>query len=155
MAAIHRSEGFPAWDIWFLHTVSQGSYQMQGVVGTSPSSSSVGFTGELSPPGHPTGPTLLSSKGAGHTRMVGPSVFSDSQVIPECLVCQYFQIHGSYQNGWSFSISRFTSHTRTPGPSALPDSRVTPECLVLQYPKVLVQTPRVQRHKFRHPKCEF
>ena len=39
-----------------------------------------------------------------------PSVFPDSQVIPECLVLQYFQIHRSYQNAWSFSISRF------PGP---------------------------------------
>ena len=28
--------------------------------------------------------------------------------IPECLVLQYSQIHGSYQNAWSFSISRFT-----------------------------------------------
>ena len=39
-----------------------------------------------------------------------PSVFPDSQVIPEWLVLQYFQIHRSYQNAWSFSISRF------PGP---------------------------------------
>ena len=38
-----------------------------------------------------------------------PSVFPESQVIPECLVLQYFQIHRSYQNAWSFSISRFTS----------------------------------------------
>merc|ERR1712118_404550 len=37
-----------------------------------------------------------------------PSVFPDSQVIPEWLVLQYFQIHRSYQNAWSFSISRFT-----------------------------------------------
>ena len=52
-----RSEGFPAWDIWFLHTVPQGSYQMGRVVGTPPPSSpspSVGFTGGLSPPGPPT-----------------------------------------------------------------------------------------------------
>ena len=40
--------------------------------------------------------------------MLGPSVFPDSRVIPECLVLQYFQIHRSYQNAWSFSISRFT-----------------------------------------------
>ena len=68
--------------------------------------------------------------------MVGPSVFPEKQVISEwlvlqyfqihgfwkCLVLQYFQVHGSskclvlqyfqihrlYQNGWSFSISRFT-----------------------------------------------
>ena len=33
-------------------------------------------------------------------RMLGP--------IPECLVLQYFQIHRSYQNAWSFNISRFT-----------------------------------------------
>ena len=36
-----------------------------------------------------------------------PSVFPDSQVIPECLVLQYSQIHRSYQNSWSFSISSF------------------------------------------------
>ena len=33
-------------------------------------------------------------------RMLGP--------IPECLVIQYSQIHRSYQNGGSFSISRYT-----------------------------------------------
>ena len=50
----------PARDIWFLHAVHQGSYQMGRVVGTSPSSSpSVGFTGGLSTPGPPTLRTLL------------------------------------------------------------------------------------------------
>ena len=53
-----------------------------------------------------------------------PAVFPDSQVIPECLVLQYSQIHRSYQNAWSFSISRFTGHTRMLGPSVFPDSRV-------------------------------
>ena len=66
-------------------------------------------------------------------RMLGPSVFPDSQVIPECLVLQYSQIHRSYQNAWSFSISRFTSHTRVLGPSVFPDSQAIPECLVLPY----------------------
>ena len=49
-------------------------------------------------------------------RMVGHSA--------ECLVLGYSQIHRSYQNGWSFSISRFTSHTRMLGPSVFPDSRI-------------------------------
>ena len=40
--------------------------------------------------------------------LVGPSVFPDSRVISEWLVLQYFQIHELYQNGWIFSISRFT-----------------------------------------------
>ena len=44
----------------------------------------------------------------GHTRMAAPSVFPDPRVIPEWLILQYFQIHESYQNAWSFSISRFT-----------------------------------------------
>ena len=85
-----------------------------------------------------------------------PSVFPDSQVIPECLVLQYSQIHRSYQNAWSFSISRFRGHTRMlaqmvwepkhsklmvqmdrkstgSNPAVFPDSQVIPECLVLQY----------------------
>ena len=86
---------------------------------------------------------------------INPSVFPDSQVIPECLVLQYFHIHRSYQNAWSLSISRFTGHTRMPGPSVFPDSQVIPECLVLQY----FQTHRsyqnawssdAQKYKFRH-----
>ena len=50
----------------------------------------------VSPGGYrpPDPPPCLSSKGSGHTRMVGPQ-----------------------QNAWSFSISRFTSHTRVLGPS--------------------------------------
>ena len=59
---------------------------------------------------HPGPAPCLSSKGSGHTRMVGPQ-----------------------QNAWSFSIPRFTGHTRMAGPSVFPDSRVIPECLVLQY----------------------
>ena len=51
-----------------------------------------------------------------HIRMLGPSVSPDSPVITECLVLQYSQIHESYQNAWSFSISRFTGHTRMLGP---------------------------------------
>ena len=70
-------------------------------------------------------PHCLFGKGEGHqnirshTRMLGPSVFPDSNSEglargrmlgprPECLVLQYFQIHESYQNAWSFSIYRFT-----------------------------------------------
>ena len=57
LLGLNRSEGFPARDIWFLHTVPQGSYQMGRVVGTpSPPlpSPSVGVTGGLSTPGPPT-----------------------------------------------------------------------------------------------------
>ena len=43
----YQSEGSPAQDIWSLHTVPQGSYQMGRVVGTS--SPSVGFTGGYHP----------------------------------------------------------------------------------------------------------
>ena len=76
-----KGEGFPAWNIGFLHMVPQGSCQMGRVVGTpspSPAPSplpSVGFTGGLSPPGSPP---CLSRKVAGHqnvrshTRMLGP-----------------------------------------------------------------------------------
>ena len=77
-----RSEKFPARDIWFLHTVPQGSYQMGRVVGTPSPPPSVGFTGGLSPPG----PPCSSSKGAcrqnvrAHTRMLGLSVFPDSNI---------------------------------------------------------------------------
>ena len=35
------------------------------------------------------------------------TVFPDTQVIPKWLVLQYFQRSRLYQNGWSFSISRF------------------------------------------------
>merc|ERR1719498_272664 len=56
------------------------------------------------------------SRFTGHTGMLGPSVFPDSGVVPECLVLQYFQIQESYQNAWSFSISRFRSRTRMLGP---------------------------------------
>ena len=42
--------------------------------------------------------------------MVGPSVFPEKQVISEWLVLQYFQKSRLYQNGWSFSISRYTSY---------------------------------------------
>ena len=40
--------------------------------------------------------------------MVGPSVFPEKEVISKCLVLQYFQKNRLYQNGWIFSISRFT-----------------------------------------------
>merc|ERR1712078_778406 len=43
---------------------------------------------------------------------------------PQVPILQYFQIHRSYQNGWSFSISRFTGHTRMLCPSVFPDSQV-------------------------------
>ena len=80
----------------------------------------------------PDPPPCLISRGVGlhnvrsHTRMLGPSAFQDSQVIPECLVLQYSQIHRSYQNGGSFSISRFT------GPQTAWSSDA-------------------QKYKFRHP----
>ena len=37
-SCLNGSEGFPARDIWFLHTVPQGPYQMGRVVGTPPPS---------------------------------------------------------------------------------------------------------------------
>ena len=81
----------------------------------------------VSPGGYrpPDPPPCLSSKGAGHTRMLGPSVFPDSRVIPECLVLQYFQIHGSYQNAWSSDAQSISSDTQN------------------------------KRYKFRHPKYKF
>ena len=66
-------------------------------------------------------------------RMVGPSVFPDSQVISEWLVLQYFQKNRSCQNGWSFSISRKAGYTRVVGPSVFPDTRIILKLLVLQY----------------------
>ena len=62
----------------------EGPYQMGGVVGTPPSPPppSVVFTGYRPP----DPPPCLSSKGAGHqnvrshTRMLGPSVFPDSNI---------------------------------------------------------------------------
>ena len=56
--------------------------------------------------------------------MIGPSVFPDTQVIPKWLVLQYFQKSRLYQNGWFFSISRYTGYTKMVGPSVFPDSRV-------------------------------
>ena len=93
-----------------------------------------------------TGAPCLSSKGAGHQnvrshpRMLGPSVFADSRVVPECLVLQYFQIHESHHNAWSFSISRFTGHTRMLGPLM---------------PKSTSSDTQHKQYKFRHPKYKF
>ena len=56
--------------------------------------------------------------------MAGPSVFTNTQVIPEWLVLQYFQIHELYQNGRSFTFSRYTRYTKLAGFSAFPDSRI-------------------------------
>ena len=96
----------------------------------------------VSPGGYrpPDPPPCLISKGAGlqnvrfHTRMLDPSVYPPYLArkrvlfwlgpIPECLVLEYFQIHESYQNAWSFSISRFSGHTRMLGPPVFPDSQV-------------------------------
>ena len=68
-----------------------------------------------------------------------PSVFPDSQVIPEWLVLQYSQIHRSYQNDWSFSISRF----RGPQNAWSSDAQ-----------SISSDTQR-KRYKFRHPKYKF
>ena len=147
----NRSEGFPARDIWFLHTVPQGPYQMGRVVGTPPSppppSPSVGVTGGLSPPGPPPlldwqgtspGPNGLGAQAfqAHGLEMGRKSTGSNHMVLnwagsPQVPTLQYFQIHRSYQNAWSFSIPRFTGHTRMLGPSVFADSQVIPECLVL------------------------
>ena len=123
-----------------------GVWPDRKIVGAPPPPplASVGFTGGYRPPDPQ--PCLIS-KGAGlqnvrsHTRMLGPSeypaylargrVIKMLGPIPECLVLQYFQIHKSCQNAWSFSISRFRSHTRLLGPSVFPDSRDIPECLAL------------------------
>ena len=56
--------------------------------------------------------------------MVGPSVFPEKRVISKWLVLQYFQILRLYQNGWSFSISRYTGYTKMVGFSVFPDSQV-------------------------------
>ena len=48
-------------------------------------------------------------------------------------ILQYFQTHKVYQNGWSFSISRYTSYIRMVGPSVFPEKQVISEWLVLQY----------------------
>ena len=56
--------------------------------------------------------------------MVGPSVFPEKRVISNWLVLQYFQTHELYQNGWSFSISRYTGYTKMVGFSVFPDSQV-------------------------------
>ena len=56
--------------------------------------------------------------------MVGPSVVAEKEVISNWLVLQYFQTHQLYQNGWSFSISRYTGYTKMVGFSVFPDSQV-------------------------------
>ena len=45
--------------------------------------------------------------------MVGPSVFPEKQVIPKCLVLQYFQIHGSKNLETQYGLFRtdFKSET--------------------------------------------
>ena len=75
----------------------------------------------------------MSAGYTGYIKMVGPSVFPDTQVIPKWLVLQYFQKSRLYQNGWSFSISRYTGYIRMVGPSVFPDTQVMSEWLVLQY----------------------
>ena len=127
------------------------------IVGASSplSSASDGFTGGLSPPGPP--PCLISKeevlaqivqepKRSKPMVQMGrkstgsnPAVFPDSQVIPECLVLQYFQIHRSYQNAWSFSISRFRGPQNAWSSDAQSISSDTQH----------------QRYKFRHPKYKF
>ena len=74
-------------------------------------------------------------------QMVGPSVFPDTQVIPKWLVLQYSQIHRSYQNAWSFSISRFR------GPQNAWSSAA--QKYKFRHPK---HKFRHQKYKFRHPK---
>ena len=59
--------------------------------------------------GHQNGWSFSISRKAGYIRMVGPSVFPDTRVLPEWLDFQYFQMHELYKNGLIFSISRFTS----------------------------------------------
>ena len=150
-----RSEGFPRTGYFIPVRYGLGVRPAGKIVGapppSPPPSASVGFTGGYRPP-YPR-PCLIS-KGMGlqnvrsHTRMLGPSVFSDSSTeglargrvfrmlspIPECLVLQCFQIKESYQNAWSFSISRFTGHTRMLGPSVFPDSRI--QNPVLRFKKI-------------------
>ena len=60
---------------------------------------------------------------------------------PQVPVLQYFQIHRSYQNGWSFSISRFTGHTRMLGPSVFPDSQVLRRLGPSVFPDSQVENP--------------
>merc|ERR1712023_220329 len=87
--------------------------------------------------GSPQVPILPDPKGLGarafqsHRLEMGrKSTGSNPMVLkwagsPQVPILQYLQIHRSYQNGWSFSISRFIGYTRMIGPSA--------KCLVLEY----------------------
>ena len=82
-----------------------------------------------------------------------PSVFPDSQVIPECLVLQYFQIHRSYQNAWSFSISRFRGPQNAWSSDAQSISSDTQhKRYKFRHPKYKFRHPK---YKFRHPKYKF
>ena len=67
-----------------------------------------------------TGPSVFPDTRV--TKMIGPSVFPEKEVISEWLVLQYFQKSRLYQNGWSFSISRYTSSARMAGFSVFPDA---------------------------------
>ena len=142
-AYLCRSEGFPARDICFLHTVPQGSYQMGRVVGTpSPPPPSVGVTGGLSPPG---APTLLIEQGRnpGPNGLSVPSSWSKWAGSPQVPILQYFQIHKSYQNAWSFSIFRFR------GPQNAWSSDAQSINSDTQHKRYKFRHPK---HKFRHPK---
>ena len=83
-----------------------------------------------------------------------PSPWSKWARSPQVLILQYFQIHRSYQNAWSFSISRFTGHTRKLGPSVFPDSEVL-RMLGPLMPKSISSDNQNKRYKFRHPRYKF
>ena len=83
-----------------------------------------------------------------------PSSWSKWAGSPQVPILQYFQIHRSYQNAWSFSISRFTGHTRMSGLSVFPHSRVL-RMLGPLMPKSISSDTQHKRYKFRHPKYKF
>ena len=120
-----------------------GSLQQRGARGAEPLENAGGGLGEGRNP--PQDAILIL--------LFYITVFPDTQVISECLVLQYFQIHGSskclvlqyfqihrsYQNAWSFSISRFRGPQNAWSSDAQSISSDTQH----------------KRYKFRHPKYKF
>merc|ERR1712023_217665 len=116
--------------------------------------------------GSPQVPILPDPKGLGarafqsHGLEMGrKSTGSNPMVLqwagsPQVPILQYFQIHRSYQNGWSFSIPRFTGHTRMLRPSVFPDSRGL-RMLGPLMPKSISSDTQNKRYKCRHPKYNF
>ena len=131
--------------------------------------------------GSPQVPILPGPKGLGaqafqsHGLEMGrKSTGSNPMVLkwagsPQVPILQYFQIHRSCQNAWSFSISRFTGpqnacsfsisrytgYNKMLGPSVFPEKEVIPKWLVLQYFQIHRSSECLvlwcPKYKFRHP----